>query len=413
MKKSAVAIVKGEQAQSMVEEALALLGGIGSLIRPNSTVVIKPNAGHFYVPETSVNTSPAMVKAVIKAIRKGNPRKIILAEASAVGTDTLECLEISGIKKAAEEAGIDAIMDIKREKDLIHIPIRDARSELTGVMLPRFILEADHIINVPIFKSHVSMVFTCALKNIKGVVQDKVHLQMHRTNLTQAIVDLWSVIKADLNIVDMIRPAEGFGPHSPTPVDFGCVVASKDPVAADATICRMIGLDTDNVLYFKAAMERGLGFFKKEDIEIRGKSIQEVYKKLWIPYLGGFDQWPEYRIHDENACSSCQGLLAYSMECLKALGIYQKNAGMHIVVGNKKDLPQGIDPGNIILVGDCNKKFRGKGISAGGCPPAESWIIFAIRDRKDYFEDGPTTRREYEETAAKFKDYIKIKYPNH
>jgi uncharacterized protein (DUF362 family) len=413
MNKALVAIVKGDQAQPMVEEALLLLGGVESLIKPNSTVVIKPNAGHYYPPETSVNTSPAMVKAVINAVKKGNPRKIILAEASAIGTDTMECLEISGIKKAAEEAGVDALIDIKREKDLINIPIRDARSDLTRVLLPRFLLEADHIINVPIFKSHVSMVFTCTLKNIKGVVQDKVHNQMHRTNLTEAIMDLWSVIKADLNIVDMIRPAEGFGPHSPTPVDFGCVVVSKDPVALDATICRMIGLDTKNVLYFQAALERGLGAFKESDIEIRGKSVEEVYKKLWIPYLGRFDQWPEYHIHAENACSSCQGLLAYSMECLKALGLYEQNAGLHIVVGSKKALPPGVDPEQIILVGDCNKKFRGKGISAGGCPPAESWIIFAIRDHKDYFEDGPTTRQEYEQAAAKFKGYIRKKYKNH
>lgn len=139
MKKALVAIVKGDQAQPMVEEALSLMGGVESLIKPNSTVVIKPNAGHYYPPETSVNTSPAMVKAVINAVKKGNPRKIILAEASAIGTDTMECLEISGIKKAAEEAGVDALIDIKREKDLINIPIRDARSDLTRVLLPRFL----------------------------------------------------------------------------------------------------------------------------------------------------------------------------------------------------------------------------------------------------------------------------------
>ena len=407
MEKSVVSIVKGEQAQGMVEQALSLLGGVNSLIKPNSTVVIKPNAGHFFGPNTSVNTSPALVKAVIQTVRQAKPAKIILAEASAIGTDTMECLEISGIKKAAEEAGIDAIIDIKREKDLISLPIRDARSELTRVQLPRFLLEADHIINIPIFKSHVSMVFTCALKNIKGVVQDKVHSQMHRTNLTESIMDLWSVIKADLNIVDMIRPAEGFGPHSASPLDFGCVVAGKDPVAVDATICRMVGLDVDKVQYFQAATDRHLGYYKEEDIEIRGEPIKNVFKKLWIPYLGGFDQWPEYHIHAENSCSSCQGLLAYTMEVLKALGIYEKNAGMHILVGRKNELPSGVDPEKILVVGDCNRKFKGKCLMAGGCPPAESWIMFAIRDHKDYFDDGPTTRDEYEQATAAFREHIK------
>jgi hypothetical protein len=44
-----------------------------------------------------------------------------------VGCDTQECLEIRGIGKAAEEAGVERIVDTKREKDLIKIPIRHAK----------------------------------------------------------------------------------------------------------------------------------------------------------------------------------------------------------------------------------------------------------------------------------------------
>ena len=43
---------------SMVTEVLSLLGGVSSLIKPNSTVVIKPNVGHPFKEETSVNTNP-------------------------------------------------------------------------------------------------------------------------------------------------------------------------------------------------------------------------------------------------------------------------------------------------------------------------------------------------------------------
>lgn len=190
MARSVVSIVKGTNAQEMIGEALSLLGGVRSLIKPGSVVVIKPNAGHPSLPETSVNTSPAFVAAVIKELRKAQPKEIIMAEASAMGCDTLECFEVSGIGKAAEDAGVDKIIDIKKDKDLIKIPIRDARSDITSVRLPRFLVEADHIVNLPIFKSHVSMVFTCALKNMKGVVQDNVHYQMHQTNLAAAMMDL-------------------------------------------------------------------------------------------------------------------------------------------------------------------------------------------------------------------------------
>jgi len=389
MSKSIVSIVKGTDAEKMVAEAFSLLGGVDTLIKPNSTVVLKPNAGHPFPPESSVNTNPAMVAAVIKEVRKANPKEVIVAEAAAVGCDTIQSFDVSGITKAAEDAGVDRIIDIKREKDLIKVPIRDARSDLTNVLLPKFLIEAEHIINLPIFKTHVSMVFTGALKNMKGVVQDKVHYQMHQTDLAAAMMDVWSVIKADLSIVDLIRPAEGFGPHTGLPTDFGCIVAGSDPVAVDATVCRMVGLGIDKVAYFEPARERGLGNFDEESIEIRGRTIKEVFKELWIPYLGGFDQWPEYNINAEGACSSCQALLAFTMEKLKSLGEYDKNAGISIVVGRTKELPKGVPPEDLILFGDCVKKYRGQGIFAGGCPPGEPFPLWAIIDRKDYYElDG-------------------------
>ena len=382
MEKSVVAIVKGEQTNVMVEQALSLLGGVNSLIKPDSTVIIKPNAGHFFGPQTSVNTSPALVKAVIHTLRQAKPAKIILAEASAIGTDTLQCLEISGIKQAAEEAGIDAIIDIKREKDLIRIPIRDARAAVTSIQLPRFLLEADHIVNLPIFKSHVTMVFTCALKNIKGVVQDTTHFQMHQTDLAASVLDLWSVIRADLNIVDLIRPAEGFGPHCTIPAEFGCLVAGQDPVAVDATVCRMVGLDISKVKIFKSARERRFGNSDPRKIEIRGKKIEEVFKNLWLPYLGGLDRWPEYDIQAKGACSSCQGLLGFTMERLKALGEYDKNKEVSILAGPKKALPKKAAK-DIILLGDCLKKWCGQGIHIAGCPPGERYPIWSIINRSD------------------------------
>ncbi len=408
MAKSIVSIVKGTDVEKMVEEVLSLLGGVNSLIKPGSTVVIKPNVGHPFKEETSVNTNPALVSAVIKELRKARPKEIILAESSARGCDTLECFEVSGIGKAAKEAGVDQIIDIKREKDLIRIPIRDARASVTSVQLPRFILEAEHIVNIPIFKSHVAMVFTCALKNIKGVVQDSVHFQMHQTDLAASIMDLWSVIRADLTIADLIRPAEGFGPHCTIPTDFGCIVAGKDPVAVDATVCRMVGLDISKVKIFKAARERGIGTSDPRRIEIRGRRIEEVFKKLWLPYLGEENRWPEYDVQTDGACSSCLGLVAFTMERLKALGEYEKNKGISILAGPKKVLPKKA-PKDIILIGDCLKKWRGQGVRVAGCPPGERYPIWSIINRSDSenYAAGSRSKETEEEEARLIMEYVK------
>jgi uncharacterized protein (DUF362 family) len=400
MAKSIVSIAKGTQVEEMVERSLMLLGGVRSLIKKNSTVVVKPNAGHMGPPESSVDTNPDLVAAVIRELRKAEPKEIILAEASAIGCNTIDCFKASGIGEAAEKAGIDRIIDIKTDPDLIQMPIRDARSDLKHISLPRFLIEADHIVNLPIFKSHVSMVFTGALKNIKGVVQDKVHYLMHQTNLADAMMDLWSVVRADLSIVDLIRPMEGFGPHSGHPADFGCIVAGKDPVAVDATVCRMVGLDINKVDYFRAATQRGLGNFSEKKIEIRGQTIEEVHKPLYLPYLEGFDAWPEYHFHVDHACSSCQGLTAFTMTKLKLLGEYEKNKGLHIIVGQKRTLPEGVQPGkNLLLIGDCLKPLRKKVnnncLFAAGCPPIESFPYRAIVDREDQLERKPDGRERH------------------
>ncbi len=409
MPKSLVAISKGDDPEKMVAEVFALLGGVENLVRPRSTVVLKPNAGHPAAAETSVNTSPGLVAAVIKEVMKAKPKEVIVAEAAAIGCDSLHVLDVSGIGAAAEAAGA-RLIDIKREKDLINIPIRDAHSDLKKVKLPRFLLEAEHLINLPIFKSHASMVFTCALKNMKGVVQDITHQQMHMTDLAAAMMDVWSVIRADLTIADLIRPAEGFGPHTTVPVDFGCVVGSKDPVALDATACRMVGLATEKVKYFEAAAERNLGNFAEEDIEVVGKTVAEVQKDLWFPYLEGFDTWPEYTFYGSNACSSCESLVAFTMEKLKALGQYDKNAGCHVIFGSKKDeeMPQGVDPDKVILIGDCVKRFRGKGVGhwSAGCPPLEPHPLWVFMDREDHFEMEPYFRARMAEDEGPWVAYI-------
>jgi uncharacterized protein (DUF362 family) len=392
MAKSVVSIVKGADPDEMVEQALSHLGGIAAVIKPGATVVIKPNGGHMGPPDCSINTNPAVVTAVIKAVQKANPKKIILAEASAVGCDTMQCLTASGIKQAAIDAGVDDIRDIKKDPDLIRVDVPDPTCSIKHVDLPRFLLEADNLINVPVFKTHVSMVFTCALKNLKGIVQDRVHYIMHTTNLANAMMDLGDLVQdKTFTIADLYRPMEGFGPHSGTPVEFNCIVAGKDLVAVDATVCRMVGLPIEKVDYFDAAREKGLGNFDKNAIEIRGERIEDVFQKLYMPYLDGFGAFKEYDFKVKNACSTCQGLAAFTMAKLKSLEEYTQNAGIHIALGRHPKVPQGFDDGqDVFLMGDCTAGLRKKLERAGircfhseGCPPGEPNLLWTIVDRQE------------------------------
>ncbi len=378
-KKSVVAIAKENTVQESVTKVFDLLGGVTNIIKRGETVVLKPNGGHAAPPETAVCTSPDTLRAVIREVKKAQPGKIVVAESSAIGCDTMECLEVSGLAAVAREEGVQ-LLDIKAEKDLINVAVRGYKSNIKRCKIPRLLVEADHIINLPIMKAHASMVFSCALKNIKGTVQDQVHSQMHQQNLTMAMMDVWWAVRPDINIVDAINVASGYSPHTPTPLEVGVIMGSFDPVAVDLIACDVVGIDTDQVDYFKAAEEAELGTCHRENIEIVGEKVEDVHKKMWIPYLGDMaSRWPEYDIRCEGACSSCQALLALNMETLKALGVYEEHSDKTIIVGPKNTLPDKPKE-KIFLHGNCTKRFADKGMWIPGCPPGETGLYLSMTE---------------------------------
>lgn len=381
-KKSKVALAKSENVQENVTRVFDLLGGVSNMIEKGSTVVLKPNAGHAAPAEYAVCTNPETVRAVIREVKKAEPKSIVIAESAAIGCDTMECYEACGIKDMAEEEGIELI-DIKSEKDLVNVAVRGYRSNIKSCKIPRFLLEADHIINLPILKAHASMVFSCALKNIKGVVQDAVHFQMHAQNLTMAMMDVWYAARADINIVDAMYAASGFSPHTPTPLKLDCVLGSYDPVAVDRVACDLVGINTDEVDYFKVAAEVGMGHSQPDEIELVGDKLEDCYKKMWVPYLGDIsERWPEYDVHCKGACSSCQAMMTLNMETLKAIGEYDKLSDFTVVIGHDNDdIPKDKDPQKLLLHGNCTKKYlkdHPDALWVPGCPPGETGMYMAM-----------------------------------
>ena len=53
-------------------------------------------------------------------------------------------------------------------------------------------------------------------------------------------------------------------------------------------------------------------------------------------------------------------MMALTIETPTALGEYDRHKDVTILVGRKKNIPEGIDPDKLIIVGDCLKKFRKK-----------------------------------------------------
>jgi hypothetical protein len=64
---------------------------------------------------------------------------------------------------------------------------------------------------------------------------------------------------------------------------------------------------------------------KEELIEVRGKSIKEVYRKLDTSFLDvkGFGNFPDYAVYEQNSCSSCMGMVVAALQGMKKSGEYR------------------------------------------------------------------------------------------
>ena len=231
----------------------------------------------------------------------------------------------------------------------------------------------------------------------------------HAAPVEYAVCTNPETVRAEINIVDAMYAAGGFSPHTPVPLYYGCILGSKDPVAVDMISCDIAGIDTEKVDYFRVAEEAGLGVTSREDINLVGNTVEECYRKLWVPYVGGMDSWPEYNILHENACSSCQALLASEMGQLRAVGEYDKHTDMTIVIGRKDSIPDDIPPEKLVLHGNCLRKYKDRGLFIKGCPPGEADLHTTVIEGIAYDsrpEQVPYLRAKLEEEQPIWHEYV-------
>jgi ferredoxin len=88
------------------------------------------------------------------------------------------------------------------------------------------------------------------------------------------LVDLNTLIKPRLYVMDGIMAMEGNGPRSGKLRPLNVLLFSTDPVALDATACRIIGLEPEIVPTSLPGEKAGLGTYHSENIELPGDPLE-------------------------------------------------------------------------------------------------------------------------------------------
>ncbi|CAG0953599.1 MAG: DUF362 domain-containing protein [Candidatus Methanoperedens sp.] len=104
-----VSIIKCEnyehqKVKNAILKSLELIGGIGEIVKPGDTVLLKVNVIIGFPPERAATTHPVIVGGMTEIVKEAGGVPWVGDSSGAYGY-TAKSLELSGIKKACEEYG--------------------------------------------------------------------------------------------------------------------------------------------------------------------------------------------------------------------------------------------------------------------------------------------------------------------
>lgn len=270
---SKVALVKGERGKEPVYKALELID-FKTALTGYSNVLIKVNFITDKTWETGATTDPIVVEAIIDKL-KALPVKISVVESDATMTKADKAFDKTGMKAMCERVGVEYI-NLRYLEDKVKIDVPNEET-LGAITVPRIVKDSA-IISAAKLKTHTSTIVTLGMKNMFGLLPDKFKAKYHARGIAKVVVDINTVIRPVLTVIDGFVAMEGKGPVDGTPVQMNLIIASKDVVAADATGCRVMGIDPHEVATVRRGHDKGLGNI--DDIEVLGEKIENVMKNF-------------------------------------------------------------------------------------------------------------------------------------
>lgn len=380
-RKTPVSIVQyTDDVKATVKQAVELAGGLPPVA--GKTVVLKPNLVHAARSGSGQVTDKLAIEAVAElALDAG--ADVIVAEGSAVGfivptdqVDTFESYEAAGYTEMAERLNLELV-------DLNKDPYEEV--EVAGyygmatVPLTRTLGEADLIISVAVPGSHPICGISAACKNLQGTLPWRLKRRSHRVGVDAGLSDVFWVLRPGFAVIDGCHTKERTWPFPPPPDQepLGLVLAGPDPVAVDATLCRVLGWNADSAAMLRFNAERGLGVVAEEEIEVRGLSVAEVQRPWEWPALRlyGSVREVEWVYEEPNPCSACghavyQGVLyvkdAYESEVMQ---------GLRLAFGRS---PDGRRRKADIVVGNCAWEWASGAVFVPGRNPLAAVVAAEI-----------------------------------
>lgn len=276
VERSEVSIVRAPEYDGRIYQTVREILAEHRLEVRGRNVLLKPNLVEFEA-ESAINTNPLLVHAVYEGFWALGAASVRIAEGPGHRRNTLDLADAAGYFGTVprfEDVFVDLNLDdVKR--------VRPARqvSGLDKWYLPKTALGADLLVSMPKMKTHHWVGVTLSAKNLFGVVPGGVYgwpkNPLHWAGIEECIADLHGFFPRQFAIVDGIVGMEGNGPIQGVAKRVGVLVAGRDPVAVDATCCRIMAVDPMQIRYLllSAGLEDQIS---EGNIRQTGESIEAV-----------------------------------------------------------------------------------------------------------------------------------------
>ena len=246
-------------------------------------VVLKPNLVEFE-PGSAINTHPILVHATLEAFRELGA-SVEIAEGPGHRRSTLDLADAAGYFQAIP--GFEDIFTDLNLDEVSRVRLPRPVSRLRSLYLPHTVLGSDLLVSMPKMKTHHWTGATLAMKNLFGVVPSGVYgwpkNPLHWAGIEECIADLHAAFPRQFAIVDGIVGMEGDGPIQGVPKPVGVLVAGADPVAVDATCCRIMHIDPYKIGYLRLAAGGAESHVLEQGIRQTGENIADVATPFALP----------------------------------------------------------------------------------------------------------------------------------
>ena len=253
-----VSVARGADYPALVTQVLEPLGSMAAFVRPGDRVVVKPNIGWDRSPEQGANTHPQVVRAVVEAALAAGAARVLVFDRTC--NEPRRCYASSGIEAAVQAIGDRrAVIEHADPRKFVAVEISRGQA-LTRWDIHREALDCDCYINLPVAKHHGLSGLTLGLKNAMGAIGGNRGTLHH--DLGQSLADLATVLQPKLTLIDATRILLRNGPQGGDVADvrrLDTLVASADPVAADAWATTLFDLRPETIASTVAAHRMGLG----------------------------------------------------------------------------------------------------------------------------------------------------------